>query len=187
MPEAQKALFKEILTNMNFKPMKYILLFIFSTLLNAHPHCFVDVYPTIKKDSINIKWVFDEMSSQMLIMDFDTNHDGKIDKKESEYIYKEAFMHLREYDYYIYMHNGKKKLKTPDATGFKASIKNFRFTYIFTIKLNKDITDIDFYDEDMFTAFVVEPEFLKIKNNSKKITLKEMDHDYFYGYKLEFK
>lgn len=172
---------------MQFKPFKYMLFFIFSTILSAHPHCFIDVYPSINKDSINVKWVFDEMSSQMLIMDFDTNHDGKIDKKESELIYKEAFVHLRKYDYYIYMKSAKKKLKTPDATDFKVSIENFRFTYNFDIKLDKSVTDIEFYDEEMFTAYVIKPEFLNTKNSTKKISLKEMDNDYFFGYKLELK
>ena len=85
------------------------------------------------------------------------------------------------------MYKGKKKLKTPDATNFEASIENFRFTYTFKIKLNKNISNINFYDEEMFSAFVIEPEFLKVKNTEKKIILKEMDHDYFFGYKLEFK
>lgn len=172
---------------MKFKPFRYIIFFIFSTILYAHPHCFVDVYPTINKNSITVKWVFDEMSSQMLIMDFDQNHDGKIDKIENDFIYKEAFVHLREYDYYLYMFKGKKKLKTPNAENFKASIDGMRFTYTFNIKLNPKVTKIQFYDAEMFTAFVIKKQFIKKNKTTKKIKLNEMDNDYFFGYELELK
>ena len=172
---------------MKIRPIKYLLLFIFSTILSAHPHCFIDINPTIDKDSITINWVFDEMSSQMLIMDFDQNHDNIIDKKESAYIYKEAFKSLKEYDYYTYMYNGKKKLKTPTPTDFVAKIENLRFIYKFKMKLNKNINKIKFYDEEMFTAYVIKEAFIKKGTTTKKITLKEMDNDYFFGYELELK
>ncbi len=172
---------------MKIKPIKILILILFTTILSAHPHCFIDVYPTMDKKSITIKWIFDEMSSQMLIMDFDKNHDGKINKKESQYIYKEAFKVLKEYDYYTYFLNNKKKISTPNAYDFHASIENFRFMYSFKIKVNKKVTNIQFCDEDMFTAFVIKKDFIKIGNTNKKITLKEMDNDYFYGYELELK
>ncbi len=46
------------------------------TLLMAHPHCFIDVHPAVGAKKVTITWVIDEMSSQMMLMDFDSDHDG---------------------------------------------------------------------------------------------------------------
>ena len=70
--------------------MKKIILFLLLTItLFAHPHTFIEVYPTLEvKDSkfekIHFKWVLDEMSSTILIMELDANGNGRIDKKEKD-------------------------------------------------------------------------------------------------------
>jgi ABC-type uncharacterized transport system substrate-binding protein len=186
MIEEQKVLSKKgSISSMKNLFIKQLSILLLSTFLYAHPHCFIDVHPTINKNSITLKWVFDEMSSQMLIMDFDANHDTKISKKESQTIYKEAFIHLKEYKYYTYFLNKKNKMPTPDATNFSASIQDFRLAYTFTLSLDAKTTSIEFYDEDMYSAFVIENEFIKLQDTNKKLKLKEMDNDYFFGYALE--
>ena len=57
--------------------------------LSAHPHTFIDLYPTlhVKGDTIvktEFKWKMDDMTSAMLIMEFDVNGNGKIDKEENK-------------------------------------------------------------------------------------------------------
>lgn len=45
-----------------------ISLLLFSFTLFAHPHIFMDVYPKIKTDTVLLHWIFDGMSSDILIM-----------------------------------------------------------------------------------------------------------------------
>ena len=84
----------------------FLLLLIFITSCFAHPHTFIDVYPNIEttKDGyikkVTIKWIMDEMTSSMLIMEFDANGDGKIDKEESNYAYENYFLSLKDYNFY---------------------------------------------------------------------------------------
>ena len=85
---------------------KLIFIFIFFTnILFAHPHTFIDIYPTIKiKDNkityLRFRWEIDEMTSSMLIMEFDQDGDGKIGKKENFFIYSSYFVSLQDYNFY---------------------------------------------------------------------------------------
>lgn len=81
---------------------KVIFIIILSiSFVQAHPHTFMDVYPAlhVKGDKIvktHIKWKMDDMSSAMLIMEFDTNGNGKIDEKENAFIYENYFLSLTQ-------------------------------------------------------------------------------------------
>ena len=163
----------------------FILITLSSIILSAHPHCFIDVYPAVKKESITIRWVFDEMSSQMLILDFDRDRNGKLNEKESEMLYKETFIHLKEFDYYTYFYHKNKKLPTPLSDSFMATIDENRVNYYFTLKLPEGTTAIKFYDDEMFTAYVLKDAFVKTANPTKSYKLKKLDGDYFFGYILE--
>ncbi|MEJ2501532.1 MAG: DUF1007 family protein, partial [Campylobacterales bacterium] len=102
------------------------LLLFWVTLLSAHPHCFIDVHPAVDGKKLTVKWVFDQMSSQMLMMDFDRDADGRFSDKESRALYKEGFESLKAYDYYTEFFNGSVKLPTGAAEGFRASVEGFR-------------------------------------------------------------
>ena len=71
-------------------------LILFINILNAHPHTFIEVYPNIEIknkiiEKINFTWKLDEMTSSMLIMEFDQDQNGNFDKKEIQYIYDYIF------------------------------------------------------------------------------------------------
>ncbi len=168
--------------------MRTFVLFILSSIiLSAHPHCFIDVYPAINKESVTIRWVFDEMSSQMLIMDYDRDRNGKLNEKESEMVYKEAFFDLKAFEYYTYFYRKKKKLSTPLPNSFMATIEENKVNFYFTMKLPEGTTTIKFYDEDMFSAYILKESFVKQANPTSSYRLKKLDGDYFLGYILELK
>jgi len=163
----------------------FVLFFLSSIMLSAHPHCFVDVYPAINKENITIRWVFDEMSSQMLIMDFDTDRNGKLNEKESGMVYKESFSGLKAFEYYTYFYRKDKKLPTPIADSFMATIEENKVNFYFTMKLPEGTTAIKFYDEEMFSAYVLKEAFVKKANPASSYRLKKLDGDFFFGYVLE--
>lgn len=159
-----------------------------TVFLYAHPHTFIDVYPNIKisKDGyikkVNIKWVMDEMTSSMLIMEFDDNGDSKINKSENDYIKKNYFLSLKDYDFYMHL---KQKYKIKD---FFAQIEDNKIIYNFSIFLNKKIKvknfTISFYDTDFFVAMRLKKEFVK-QNIPYKVD--DIDGDFYYGYKITYK
>ncbi len=171
--------------------MKYFLLLIlFLNSLYAHPHTFIDIFPTInnkneKIDTIRFKWSFDEMTSQLLIMEFDQNLDEKLDKKEIAYIKDNYFDPLDEYGFYTDIKLSKKRIKT-SPTNFTAKIENkINITYEFDIKIDthKDNLQIEFYDQEMFTAFMLKKDFIK-SNLSYEVV--DVDNDFYFAYRLQF-
>jgi len=174
--------------------MRVVFLLLLSLALHAHPHAFVDVYPDVSVENgmvrqIGIKWLMDEMSSSMLIMEFDKNSNGKIDKDENSYIKDNYFMSLKNFGFYTYVKDMEKSVKYR-ILDFTASIhKNKNIVYKFTIQplnfVKKENLKILFYDKEFFTSFTVEDEFLS-KNTLKNYRVEDYDGDYFFGYILKY-
>ena len=168
------------------------LLVLFTLTLFAHPHTFIDVYPTMvvkdgKADNIRITWKIDEMTSSMLIMDVDTNGDGKIDSKESKYIEENYFNIFADYNFYTYLIIKGKKVELPTPINFVATIENHRVCYSFDLKYNYVVKNMafEFGDTDMYTAMVLKDEFTNIAG--AKAVVSGVDNDFYYGYRLELK
>ena len=160
--------------------------------MNAHPHTFIDLYPTlhVKGDNIvktHIKWKMDDMSSAMLIMEFDTDADGIIDDKENNFIYENYFLSLSKYHFYMDIVVKKKIITLPSPKNFRASIEDNRVCYSFDIEGIYSIneTKFDFYDKEFFVAMMLKKEFVKVENKEVKITGE--DKDFYYMYRLELK
>ncbi len=166
-------------------------LFLLISSVFAHPHTFIEVYPSIEvKDSkftkVHFKWVLDEMTSTILIMELDANANGKIDKKENTYIEKEYFSMFKPYSYYTYLKINNKVMKFKPKN-FKATIENNRICYSFEINGDFNIknTIFEFGDSDFYVAMILKDKFLNINGAKGKTT--GVDNDFYYGYKLELK
>jgi len=162
---------------------------IFPLILFAHPHTFLDVYTDVKSkdnqvETITFKWVFDDMTSQLLTMEFDLNMDGKIDKEEVEYIKTNYFDSLIQYNYYTNL-KILNKIQTTKPKNFTSYIEDMKIVYQFEIEINKDKKDIaiEIYDEERFTALVLKKEFVTSKIKYK---VSDVDYDIYFGYRLEF-
>ena len=173
--------------------MKIIfILLIFITSLFSHPHTFIDVYPTIKTEdssntTLHFKWVLDDMTSTILIMELDKDGDGKINEKENSFIYEVYFSLFRDYSYYTYIRVNGKDVKLPEPKNFRATIENSKICYSFDIELKHDIknTIIEFGDSDFYVAMVLKDEFVSADGLNVKVT--DVDNDFYYGFRLEFK
>ena len=173
--------------------MKLLFLFLlFFSSLYSHPHTFIEVHPTIefkdnKTSSIHFKWVLDDMSSAILIMELDKNGDGMISKRENDFIQKEYFSIFEDYSYYTHIKVDSKLIKTLKAENFKATIENHKLCYSFDIMgdFSAKNTVLEFGDSDFYVAMVLKEEFLNINGSLANVT--GVDNDFYYGYKLEFK
>ncbi len=171
-----------------------VLLFVILITINifAHPHTFIEVYPTItvknnKTTNIHFKWKLDEMTSAMLIMEFDQDGDGKINKKENFFVYGSYFVTLRDYNFYTDIRVNGKIQTFPKPKNFKATIENNKICYSFDIEENYSTKDLkfDFGDEDFFVAMILKDTFVKVTGAKSKVI--ELDNDFYFGYRLEVK
>jgi ABC-type uncharacterized transport system substrate-binding protein len=171
---------------------KILLYFILTISLFAHPHTFIDVYPTINfidgsSKKINFIWKIDEMTSTILIMDIDTDGDGKISSRENRFIRDNYFTVFEDFNYYTHIKIEGKKIPFPQVKNFKATIENHQICYSFDIegdfKINN--TTLEFGDSDFYIAMILKDKFIKV--NGAKAIATGVDNDFYYGYKLEFK
>jgi ABC-type uncharacterized transport system substrate-binding protein len=174
--------------------LKNILIYLifFITELFAHPHTFIDVYPTIKVkehhiEFLNFKWKIDEMTSSMLIMDIDQDGDSKISSKESEYIRDNYFNVFKDYGYYTFIRSSGVKVGKFIPKNFVATIEENRVCYSFDIDLNVDIDNfsIEFGDSDFYVAMILKDKFIDVSGATANSF--GVDNDFYYGYKLELK
>lgn len=149
-------------------------LIILFTNAYSHPHTFIEVKPTVQIkdkniDNIHIKWTLDEMTSMMLIMELDTDANGKFNKKENTFIYENYFTSLVEQNYYMQIQSNKKIIPFK-PTNFKASIEKNRLIYAFDIKkdLNLDNLKVEFFDESLFVGMMLEKNYITINGIETK-------------------
>lgn len=164
--------------------------FIFTSTLFAHPHTFINVYSAVKSKgqtikSIHFNWELDEMTSSMLIMEFDQNLNGRIDKNELDYIKQNYFNSLSDFNFYTDIKIADKMIRT-EPEYFKANIKDNKIYYSFDVKIEalKNDIAIEFYDKDRFVAMIVKDEYIKSDIEYKIL---EVDNDFYFAYRLEFK
>ena len=171
---------------------KYFIYLLFVSSLLAHPHTFIDVYPTIKIENgkakkIQFIWKIDEMTSSILILDVDTDGDEKISSKENEFIKNNYFTIFEDYHFYTYIRVNGKVIPFPQTKNFKATIEKHRVCYKFEIEgdFNMKNTVIEVGDTDFYVALVIKQEFLNVQG--MKAIATGVDNDFYYGYKVEFK
>ena len=159
-----------------------------SAILYAHPHTFIDVDVTIlgekNSEKLIIQWVFDEMTSQSLIEDFDVNANGLFEKKELDDFKKTVFNDLQKFSYFTNLKVAGKKIKiTP--TDLRISKEKNHFVAQFTLDLKPfagQKKSIGFWDESYLCALSLEKKHI---HSPFKYILKEVDNVYYYGYLLE--
>ncbi len=112
--------------------------------LMAHPHIFIDglLSPRLSSDGsflngTEVRWSFDQIYSSMLIFDFDRNKNGKLDPEEQNPVYEQAFVHLKEINYFLFVKKvgaGKRQnLSLGTAKDFHASIEDGKIIYKFFV------------------------------------------------------
>lgn len=104
--------------------------------LLGHPHVFVDyrldfVFNQDGLAGMRVEWVFDDMYSAVLLEDNDVDHNGIIDKSESEGMEQNAFSNLKNYNYFTYVTAQGKCHKVKEVRDFSAAVKDGRVVYGF--------------------------------------------------------
>lgn len=156
----------------------------FGTFLSAHPHVFIDTKVNVLADKIVLTWSFDEMSSAMLMEDYDKNKNKKLDPPEVAFMEKDHFRTLEPYSYFTHLSDGKDEFDLKHVSEFNAAFENKKLIYTFAIPKPKfKKYELRFYDAEMYVALIVKKEFLTCKEGIK-CKIEGYDADFYYAYKV---
>ena len=136
-------------------------MFVHAPVLAPHPHVFI--YNSIKVvfdekglAGFEVKWVFDEMFSNMIIHDFDKNRNGHLEPSEIRGIKNGAFSNLKKFNYFTHVKINNRVFKVKFVKDFFAEIKENALIYRFLVpchvgagssfkEVKISIYDISFY------------------------------------------
>lgn len=104
-----------------------------STFVFAHPHLFLDTKVEVLPEKIIITWSFDEMNSAMIMDDYDTNKNQKLEPEEVAFMEKDHFKSLAPYSYFIHMSDGKDEFDLKRILEFNAKFEGKKLIYTFAI------------------------------------------------------
>ena len=111
----------------------------------AHPHVFIEnkvafVVDAGKVTALRLSWVFDDVFSDSLLMQFDADGDGKFDDLESKAVGEGTLPNLKIFHYFTYVWVDGKQLDAIDPTEFAASVDDQRIvTFRMTVALPQPV------------------------------------------------
>ena len=162
----------------------------------AHPHVFiysniVVVFNEKGLTGFKIRWSFDEMFSNMIILDFDKNGNHRFETPEIESIKKSAFSNLHKFDYFTHLKIDGKPFKLNHVTDFSAKIIEDKLVYEFfapchvrAIDVSKEVK-LSIYDSTFYSSVFLEKNPVAFESHQ----LYEVEHQiernkkeaYYYG------
>jgi len=110
----------------------------------AHPHVFIDNRVTFnladqKIIGLRENWLFDEVFSDQLLQQFDTDQDGVFSAVESQQIAATTLPSLAKFNYFTYVWVDGKDLGRLEPSDFLATAKKGVVTFDFMVKLPKPV------------------------------------------------
>jgi len=114
----------------------------------AHPHVFIDAKIQVHFDKsglsgFNVSWTFDNMFSELMIDEFDTDFDDQLSKEEQKVIYQKAFVNLKKFGYFTEIVIDNKTFEIKYVANFSAKIDNGILSYSFFIPCHSSIQSSD--------------------------------------------
>lgn len=183
----------------NFIIFHIVIVFgLFSLIEDAdcHPHIFIEneiVFVFDKKGiaGFEINWLFDEMTSAGFIMDYDANRDGKISADEAKVLKKEAFDHLKNYNYMVHISIDYKNFDVKYVRDFKPFVLNSKLVYQFFVPCHISairqfkLVNLSVYDDEYFINFSIKKNSIRVKqsqgfNYDLKLKINR-DKSYYFG------
>ncbi|SIN89304.1 DUF1007 family protein [Halodesulfovibrio marinisediminis] len=156
-----------------------IALCLFSTMLvpkiaQAHPHVFIDSSLTLHFEgdslqSIDMVWTFDDMSSDMFLIDLDTNADGALTKAEWNKQRPDIESYLAEHSFYVHVLLNGQVIPIKTVNNFVATFENKTLKYSMSIPValtKKDKAQevqIAIFDPSYYTDFYTALEAVSVK------------------------
>lgn len=162
----------------------------------AHPHIFVENKIDIVFDEnglagFNVKWVFDEMFTVMVLEEILELEDASMNAGHVPIVKKQAFDHLKEHDYFTKVSINNQDFKVQFVRDFNARIENQRLVYEFFAPCHvkaasswKTVT-LAQYDPTFYSALTLGENPITVKNAGmffvEHETAVNKEKSYYYG------
>lgn len=169
------------------------LLMLWAVTAWAHPHSFINLFVTVEMEGDRIgkltqKWVYDEMTSSILMMEFDADGNGVLDDAETAFVRDNYLDAIIEQGYFNHLTVGGKAVATPPAR-FEMALEKGRIAYLFIFDYSQVSPAlplaVSFYDDENFVAFELKNEGVKLLPAGKGADAKAVLKDYVYTLKVE--
>jgi len=162
----------------------------------THPHVFIHtavdaVFDGKGLSGLRVRWVFDEMFSSMIRMDYDRNGNRRFDPDEVAAVEKGAFSNLKKFDYFVHIHINGKPFPVRFVTDFSAGLKGDKMTYAFFVPCHVRSTSADkeirisVYDPEFYSSIFLIQDPLGLENREPfevSYDVKENPEEaYYYG------
>jgi len=176
--------------------MKLLITFLLvNVVLFAHPHIYIDIHPKIniqntQATSLSLQWKFDQITSSMLIMDYDKNKDNLFNKKEATKIKKKAMKLFKKNNYYLKIIRSDKNANIQKLDNFVVSIdKMGRIVYSFELICNFEVKDsiLLFYYKNPYIAFMLKKSNVEPLNKNLNFSIKKVFNERYYGFAMTIK
>ena len=174
--------------------MRFVsLLILWAVTASAHPHSFVDLFVTVEMTGERIgkltqKWVYDEMTSSILLMEFDADGNGVLDDAEAAFVRENYLDAIIAQGYFNHVTVGGKPVATPPAR-FELALEKGRIAYLFIFDYSGVSPTlpmaVSFYDDENFIAFELKNEGVKLLSPGKGVEARADLKDYVYTLKVE--
>ncbi len=114
-----------------------------TTWANAHPHVFVEANMEVvlneKSQFTELRhvWRFDEIFSATIIIDYDSNADGKLDEKELEEVTTTVKASIADYDFYTALRSGQTVIEFYEPEKLNAYYDDGQLIMFFSLNPSK--------------------------------------------------
>ncbi len=172
-----------------------IMILLTHSFLFAHPHLFIKPSIDVAVDNNTVKgfkitWKWDKWWSADVIADCDLDRNGLLNNEETRLVYKDYFIGVRDYDFFMGIIIDGKKIKIVDIKDFSVIINSDKtVSYTFFIPLEYKFSSeiklsISFNDKTVYTSFDKNVSVtLSNSYTSKNLLVSEYD---YYGVKIDF-
>jgi len=162
-----------------------ITILIFTSYLLAHPHIYTIVNAEYVFDEIGLKgiqfeWNLDDMTSSIVMRDYDTDYDGTLSKPEYMKLLDENTT-LKENNYFFDIKLNNKTILVKELENFMAEYVDIYLIYSFFLPIRMDVNEgesvleIEIYDRTYYSAFFL--------NQEEGVTFSNAEN---FNYSVEF-
>ena len=144
----------------------------------THPHAFADCTLDVVFDENGIRmihenWVMDEMFSNVLIWDFDTNEDGALTGTELDAVAAAGMENLQTYSYFTHLWVNGKAVVT-EARNMRCDWRDGRLIYDFDVPVTTTPGGelvVSIYDDSFYTDIYVLDDGIRYSGQNAKFSI----------------
>lgn len=162
----------------------------------SHPHVFIHtavdaVFDDEGLAGFQVRWLFDEMFSSMIRMDYDQNDNRRFEPSEVKALEEGAFSNLKNFNYFVHVEIHGEPFEVKLVKDFNAEIKGEKMLYEFFVPCHVHATSrfkeihVAVYDPEFYCSiFLIEDPLGYEKRDPYEVSYRVEDNPdraYYFG------